>query len=46
MMELAEVVRRWVWIFFRVEAEWVRVKSGGGAGIGDEMLLGPLPSRM
>ncbi|KAI4193117.1 MAG: hypothetical protein LQ348_002955 [Seirophora lacunosa] len=46
VMELAEVVRRWVWIFFRVEAEWVRVKSGGGAGIGEEMLLGPLPSRM
>ncbi|KAL8983848.1 MAG: hypothetical protein Q9177_004864, partial [Variospora cf. flavescens] len=46
VMELAEVVRRWVWIFFRVEAEWVRAKSGGGAGIGEEVLLGPLPSRM
>ncbi|KAF2156974.1 EXS-domain-containing protein [Myriangium duriaei CBS 260.36] len=24
MMELLEVFRRWVWIFFRVETEWVR----------------------
>ncbi len=22
MMELMEVVRRWMWIFFRVETEW------------------------
>lgn len=24
LMELLEVFRRWVWIFFRVETEWVR----------------------
>ena len=23
-MEFLEVFRRWMWIFFRVEAEWVR----------------------
>ncbi|KAL8732454.1 MAG: hypothetical protein Q9181_003937 [Wetmoreana brouardii] len=39
VMELLEVARRWVWIFFRVETEWVRVK---GAGAQEEMLLAPL----
>lgn len=34
-----EVVRRWVWIFFRVEAEWVR-NNGGPAP--DDILLGDL----
>lgn len=27
VMELLEVLRRWVWIFFRVETEWVRNSS-------------------
>ncbi|KAL8861103.1 MAG: hypothetical protein Q9178_002616 [Gyalolechia marmorata] len=40
LLEMAEVVRRWVWIFFRVETEWVRVRSGV-VGV-DEMLLAPL----
>ncbi|KAL8842510.1 MAG: hypothetical protein Q9176_002662 [Flavoplaca citrina] len=40
LLEMAEVVRRWVWIFFRVETEWVRVRSGA-AGV-DEMLLMPM----
>ncbi|KAL8750673.1 MAG: hypothetical protein Q9199_006920 [Rusavskia elegans] len=40
LLEMAEVVRRWVWIFFRVETEWVRVRSGA-AGV-DEMLLAPM----
>ncbi|KAL8671393.1 MAG: hypothetical protein Q9168_004106 [Polycauliona sp. 1 TL-2023] len=40
LLEMAEVVRRWVWIFFRVETEWVRVRSGP-AGV-DEMLLMPM----
>ena len=38
-IELAEVVRRWVWIFLRVETEWVR--SAGVGGMGD-VLLGEL----
>ncbi|RDL40086.1 uncharacterized protein BP5553_00065 [Venustampulla echinocandica] len=29
---LLEVVRRWIWIFFRVETEWVRGTSTGGLG--------------
>ncbi|KAI4093816.1 MAG: hypothetical protein L6R37_007338 [Teloschistes peruensis] len=40
VMEVLEVVRRWVWIFFRVETEWVRVR--GGVGVQEEMLLAPL----
>lgn len=38
-MEVLEVFRRWVWIFFRVEAEWVRNNSGPAR---DEVLLGDL----
>lgn len=26
-MEFLEVLRRWIWIFFRVETEWVRQKA-------------------
>jgi len=48
LLELLEVGRRWVWIFFRVETEWVRVrgKVGGGEvggpanGPGMDLLLG------
>lgn len=46
LMEVLEVGRRWMWIFFRVETEWVREKSAGGAlgGLGlpgqDDVLLG------
>ncbi|KAI9697599.1 MAG: protein-ER retention protein [Candelina mexicana] len=36
-MELLEVLRRWVWIFFRVEAEWVRNNRGPAP---DDILLG------
>lgn len=39
VMELLEVFRRWVWIFFRVETEWVREKERGGPAI-DDVLLG------
>lgn len=39
MMELAEVFRRWVWIFLRVETEWVREQNKGGPA-GDDVLLG------
>lgn len=38
LMELLEVFRRWVWIFFRVETEWIR-NSSTGLGI-DDILLG------
>jgi hypothetical protein len=45
VMELAEVIRRWVWIFFRVETEWGRQGGGGGFAGGqgpalDDVLLG------
>ena len=36
-IQACEVFRRWVWIFFRVEAEWIRTTSEGlGA---DDVLL-------
>jgi hypothetical protein len=38
IIEFLEVFRRWVWIFFRVETEWIRNSSIGlGA---DDILLG------
>lgn len=37
MMEFLEVFRRWVWIFFRVETEWVRNNRGPAP---DDILLG------
>jgi len=44
-MEVLEVFRRWVWIFFRVETEWVRgLGMGANRGEGllgqEEVLLG------
>jgi hypothetical protein len=36
-MEALEVLRRWVWIFFRVETEWVRNHRGPAP---DDILLG------
>jgi len=38
MVEFLEVFRRWVWIFFRVETEWIR-SSNTGLGV-DDILLG------
>ncbi|TVY34885.1 Protein ERD1-like protein [Lachnellula occidentalis] len=44
LMEFLEVGRRWMWIFFRVETEWVRNTGGGSGGLGapgqDDVLLG------
>ncbi|PMD39434.1 EXS-domain-containing protein [Hyaloscypha variabilis F] len=44
VMECLEVGRRWMWIFFRVETEWVRSLGGGARGEGllgqEEVLLG------
>ncbi|OCT50413.1 putative exs family protein [Cladophialophora carrionii] len=37
LMELLEVVRRWMWIFIRVETEWVRNNKGPAP---DDILLG------
>ncbi|CAM1506626.1 Fc.00g062670.m01.CDS01 [Cosmosporella sp. VM-42] len=39
LIEFLEVFRRWVWIFFRVETEWIRSSPTNGLGI-DDMLLG------
>ncbi|EGR44111.1 uncharacterized protein TRIREDRAFT_124278 [Trichoderma reesei QM6a] len=38
LIELLEVFRRWMWIFFRVETEWIR-NTSTGLGI-DDILLG------
>ncbi|ROW11600.1 hypothetical protein VMCG_01356 [Cytospora schulzeri] len=38
LIEFLEVFRRWVWIFFRVETEWLR-QANTGVGI-DDILLG------
>ena len=35
VLELMEVFRRWMWVFFRVETEWVRTK---GSRSGDLLL--------
>ncbi|CAL3961868.1 hypothetical protein PZA11_000814 [Diplocarpon coronariae] len=42
VMETLEVVRRWMWIFFRVETEWVRrtEKAGLDTPGQDDILLG------
>lgn len=46
LMEFLEVGRRWMWIFFRVETEWVRHRNlesagvGGSAAIEEGVLLG------
>ncbi|KAJ5180505.1 hypothetical protein N7492_003715 [Penicillium capsulatum] len=37
MLMMLEVVRRWMWVFFRIEAEWVRDRHGTGS---DDILLG------
>ncbi|KAK7737458.1 protein-ER retention protein [Cytospora paraplurivora] len=39
LIEFLEVFRRWVWIFFRVETEWLRNNSHVGVEI-DDILLG------
>lgn len=38
LIEFLEVFRRWVWIFFRVETEWLR-NANTGVGV-DDILLG------
>jgi hypothetical protein len=38
VLELMEVFRRWMWVFFRVETEWVRTKGSGDLLLDD---LGP-----
>lgn len=38
VMELLEVLRRWIWIFFRVETEWMRSVSMGSAQQDDVLL--------
>jgi hypothetical protein len=30
-METLEVIRRWIWIFFRFEAEWSKLTNMGAA---------------
>jgi len=37
-IELAEVGRRWMWIYFRVETEWVRSNANGLPGLDDVLL--------
>jgi len=38
-VELLEVFRRWVWIFFRVETEHLRAATAGGPDEADDMIL-------
>lgn len=50
LMQLLEVLRRWVWIFFRVETEWIRTTGSNGndfpgsTGLLGSGLLGGLSS--
>lgn len=42
LLELLEIFRRWVWIFIRVEKEWVMTRGSGTLGLlegGDGVLL-------
>ncbi|KXJ95915.1 EXS family protein [Microdochium bolleyi] len=39
VIEVLEVFRRWVWIFFRVETEWIR--NNGGAAAAPTIGVGP-----
>ena len=49
LMELLEVLRRWIWIFFRVETEWGKLFDSRLAinGVADFLLVrnnrGPAP---
>ncbi|KAH0846131.1 hypothetical protein AYO21_10088 [Fonsecaea monophora] len=43
LMELLEVLRRWIWIFFRVETEWVRNNRGPAT---DDVLLGDFAAKL
>ncbi|KAI1088439.1 EXS-domain-containing protein [Rostrohypoxylon terebratum] len=38
VIELLEVFRRWIWIFFRVETEWIRNTPGNGLDVDDILL--------
>ncbi|CAK7267208.1 protein-ER retention protein [Sporothrix epigloea] len=40
LLELLEVLRRWVWIFFRVETEWIRSMGSGAVPEYSQGLLG------
>ena len=42
-MEALEVARRWIWIFFRVETEWVRSQVGPAP---DDILLGDFQGKL
>lgn len=33
LMEVLEVFRRWMWVFFRVEKEWVATKGAHGLSL-------------
>ncbi|AEO70081.1 031a37de-490b-4bb1-89fc-cac17555b4be [Thermothielavioides terrestris] len=39
LIQFLEVFRRWVWVFFRIETEWIR-NSVPGLGVDDMVLLG------
>ncbi|KAJ9668723.1 protein-ER retention protein [Coniosporium apollinis] len=43
LMEILEVFRRWLWIFFRVETEWVRNNRGPAP---DDILLGDYANKI
>ncbi|KAI1381684.1 EXS-domain-containing protein [Hypoxylon crocopeplum] len=38
VIELLEIVRRWIWIFFRVETEWIRSTTVAGLDVDDILL--------
>lgn len=38
LLEILEICRRWMWVFFRVEAEWIRARASGDVLLDD---LGP-----
>jgi hypothetical protein len=43
LLEVLEVFRRFLWVFFRVETEWIRARHTLPVAGGDSIALGELP---
>lgn len=39
LIELFEILRRWMWVFLRVETEWIRQRGGGAINLDNVPLV-------